>query len=238
MKTKFFTRLALVIVTVAAVTTTTFGQRWNNANRFVNNQVVTMQPTCIDQITDLTDKQITKIMTLEEKHQATMDEFRTQRRSTIDAIEKNTIRGEMLAMVEAHQNEVKSLLIEEQQNQYDLLHTYANPNYAQGRQFYNRGVGANQAVVRGGARGNGYAVAGRGYNQGFAPRQGYCIANARKGAGRNAVAYGRGYGAGVRGNVGVAGYGQRTGRNAAFGRGYGRGFNTIPANTIEDSKEN
>ena len=237
MKAKFFTKLALAIVTVVAVTSTSFGQRGMNANRTVNNQVVYTQPTCINQISDLNNKQVEKITALEEQHQAKMDEFRTQRRSTIDVNAKNTVREEMLAMVEAHQNEVKSLLTEDQQKQYDLLHTYANPNYAQGRQFYGAGAGYNQAFVRGGARGNGYAVAGRGYNQNFAPRQGYYGANVRRGAGRNAVAYGRGYGAGVRGNVGVAGYGRGAGRNATFGRGYVRGYYIQP-NTTQDTIDN
>ena len=237
MKSKFFTKLALVMVTVAAVTSASFAQRGINANRMINNQVVSTQPTCIDQISDLTDKQITKITALEEKHQAAMDQFRTQRRSTFDAIEKNNIRGKMLAVVESHQNEVKSLLTEEQQKQYNLLHTYANPNYAQGRQFYGAGSGNNRAFVRGCARGNGSNFAGRGYNQNFASRQGYYGANVRRGAGRNTVVYGRGYRAGARGNVDVAGYGQGVGRNATFGRGYGRGYNIQP-NTSQDSINN
>ena len=237
MKTKIFTKLALVIVIVAAVTTTTFGQRWNNANRFANNQVAFTQPTCINQIADLTDKQITQIMALEKKHQSEMDQFRTQRRSTIDLTEKNNFRAEMDKKVEAHQNEVKSLLSEEQQNQYDLLHTYANPNYAQGRQFYGQGAGNNQAFVRGGGRGYNNAAYNRGYNRGAGNNQAFV-----RGAGRgNCYATaGRGYNRGFasrQGNLKGAGYGRGYGRNAAVGRGYGRGYNTIPTDTIEDTKE-
>jgi hypothetical protein len=263
MKTKIFAKLALVIVIVAAVTSTTFGQRWNNANRFASNQVAFTQPTCINQIVDLTDKQVEKIKALEEKHQTQMNEFRTERRSTIDLTEKNTAREEMDKMVAAHQSEVKSLLTEEQQNQYDLLHTSANPKYAQGRQFYgagnnqafvrggarmnnnvaynrnnNRRVGNNQAYARGAVRGNYYATAGRGGARGAGNNQAFARGNVK---GNNAMANTRGFNRGVeprRGNVGTVGYGQGYGRNAAVGRGYGRGFNAIPTETIEESKEN
>ena len=261
MKTHYFAKFALVIVIVATVTSTTFAQRGVYANRMINNQVDFSQPTCINQIADLTDKQVEKIKALEEKHQTKMNEFRTERRSTIDLNEKNTAREEMDKMVAAHQSDVKSLLTEEQQNQYDLLHTSANPNYAQGRQFYgarnnqafvrggarmnnnmvranNRRVGNNQAYARGTARGNCYATAGRGVVRGAANNQVFARGN---GKGNYAMANTRGINRGVsprQRNVGTVGNGQRNGRNAAVGRGYGRGFNTIPTETIEDSKEN
>lgn len=261
MKTKNFAKLALAMVIVAAVTSTTFGQRWNNANRFASNQLAFTQPTCINQIADLTDKQVEKITALEEKHQTKMNEFRTERRSTIDLNEKNTTREDMDKMVAAHQSEVKSLLTEEQQNQYDLLHTSANPNYEQGRQFYgagnnqafvrggarinnnmvranNRRVGNNQVYARGAGRGNCYVTAGRGVARGAGNNQVFARGN---GKGNYAMANTRGINRGVsprQRNVGTVGNGQRYGRNAAVGRGYGRGFNTIPTETIEDSKEN
>jgi len=263
MKKHYFTKFALVIVTVAIVTSTSFGQRGIYANRMVNNQVEFTQPTCINQISELTDEQVEKITTLEKLHQTKMDEFRAERRSTIDLNEKNSFREEMDKMVAAHQNEVKSLLNEEQQNQYALLHTYDNANYAQGRQFYGAGVGNNQAFVRGGARMNTnqnynrvnnrgamnnqayvrgagrvncYATAGRGFARG-AGNQTFVRGNVK---GNYAMANTRGINRGVaprQGNVGTAGYRQGYGRNAVVGRGYGRGFNTIPVETIEDSKE-
>ncbi|MCF6334077.1 MAG: hypothetical protein L3J11_12410 [Draconibacterium sp.] len=235
MKTNFFTKLALVIVTVAAVTTT-FAQRWNNARRFANNQIVTTLPTCINQITNLTDKQITKITALEEKHQAKMDEFRTQRRSTFDLAEKNKLRAEMDKMVETHQNEVKSLLTEEQQKQYALLHTTANPHYAQGRQFYR--AGNNQTFVRAVGRENCYATVGRRNWGGAGNNKNFVRGN---GKGNYAMVNNAGFNCGRANrqrNVGTVGYGRGYGRNAAFCRGYGRGFNTIPTDTIKDSKEN
>ena len=249
------------MVIVASVTSTTFAQRGIYANRMVNNQAAFTQPTCINQISDLSEKQVEKITALEEQHQVKMNEFRTQRRSTIDLNEKNNFREEMDEMVTTHQNEVKSLLNEEQQNQYDLLHTYANPNYAQGRQFYgagpgnnqafvrggarmntniakgyNRGVGNNQAYVRGAVRGNCYATAGRGVARG-AGNQAFVRGN---GKGNYAMANTRGFNRGVsprQRNVGAVGNRQGSGRNTVVGRGYGRGFNTIPAETIEDSNE-
>ena len=121
MRTINFTKFALVIVIMATAATTTFGQRWNNANRFANNQAAFSQPTCINQITDLSDKQVKQITTLEEKHQAKMDEFRAQRRTTLDLAEKNILRAEMDKVVVAHQNEVKALLTEDQQKQYNFV---------------------------------------------------------------------------------------------------------------------
>ena len=226
MKTTIFAKFALVIVIVATVTTTTFGQRWNNPNRFANNQVAFTQPTCVNQITDLTDKQISQIMALEEKHQTEMDKYRTQRRSTFDLSEKNILRAEMDKKVLAHQDEVKALLTEDQQNQYDLLHTYANPNYAQGRQFYGAGAGNNQAFVRGGGRGYNNVAYNRGYNRSGGNNQAFV-----RGGGRG---YNRGF-APRQGNFRGAGYGRGAGMNAA-GRGYGRGYYNIPADTIENSK--
>lgn len=237
MNTTIFTKLALVIVITATVATTTFGQRWNNANRFVNKQAAFSQPTCVNQITDLTDKQINQITTLEEKHQTQMDEFRTQRRTTLDLAEKNILRAEMDKKVVAHQNEVKALLTEDQQNQYDLLHTYANPNYAQGRQVYGAGAGNNQAFVRGGGRGYNNVAYNRGYNRGMGNNQAFVrgggrgngYANVGRGAARN---FGN-----RQANFRGAGYGRGAGINAAAGRGYGQGYYNVPADTIEDSKE-
>ncbi|MBT6767328.1 MAG: hypothetical protein HOA90_22575, partial [Prolixibacteraceae bacterium] len=237
MKAKDLTKLAMVIVILATATSTTFGQRWNNTNRFVNNQIAITHPTCIDQITDLTDKQVKDIISLEEKHQAKMDEFRTQRRSTINLNEKDNFREEMDKMVAQHQNEVKSLLNEEQQNQYDLLHTYANPNYAQGRQFYGAGPGNNQAIVRGAVRGNNNVAYNRGGNRVVGMNQanmrgagrGNCFVTAGRGsryAGNNQT-FARGPG---KGNISMAnnrGFNrggparQVNAVNAGYGRGYG-----------------
>ncbi len=234
------TKLALVIVIVAAVSTTTFGQRWNNANRFANNQAAFSQPTCINQIADLTDKQILQITNLEKKHQTEMDKFRTERRSTLDLAEKNILRAEMDKKVVAHQNEVKALLTEDQQNQYDLLHTYANPNYAQGRQFYGAGAGNNQAFVRGGGQGYNNVAYNRGNNRGM--RNNGFVRGAGRGNGNFNAGRGNGNFAGRQSNFRGAGYGRGAGMNAAVGRGYGqgygRGYNNVPTDTIENTKEN
>ena len=254
MKTKFFTKLALIIVIVATVTTTTFGQRWNNATRIANNQATITQPTCINLITDLSDKQVTQIQDLEKKHQTEMDKFRSDRRTTLDLAEKSIFRAEMDQKVLAHQNEVKALLTEEQQNQYNQLHTNENPNFAQGRQSYKARVGNNQAFVRGGGRGYNNVAYNRGSNRGMANNQafvarggrGNCYVTAGNGVNRGAVnnqALVRG---GKQGNYAMASNGrfnrgntvrQGYGRNATYGRGYGRGFQTIPVEKVEDVKE-
>jgi len=240
------TKLALVIVIAAAVSTTTFGQRWNNANRFANNQAAFSQPTCINQITDLTDKQISQITDMEKKHQTEMDKFRTERRSTLDLAEKSILRAEMDKKVLAHQDEVKALLTEDQQNQYALLHTYANPNYAQGRQFYGAGAGNGQALVRGGGQGYNNVAYNRGYNRGMGNNQGFVRGagrgngnfNAGRGngnfAGRQSNFRGAGYGRGAGMNAAGSGYGRGNGRG--YGGGYGRGYYNVPVDTIQNSK--
>ncbi|MCF6358408.1 MAG: hypothetical protein L3J54_11435 [Draconibacterium sp.] len=208
MRTTIFKKLTLVIVIAAAVSTTTFGQRCNNASRFANNQATFTQPTCINQITDLTDKQVTQIQDLENKHQTEMDKLRTQRRSTIDVTEKDKVRAEMDKKVLAHQSEVKSLLTEDQQKQYELLHTSANPNYAQGRQYYRGGAGNRQS----------FRGAGRGYNRGGGQGN---LATANNGRFNRGGAHHRGYG-----------------RNAGFGRGYGQGLQNTPTEKTEEPTEN
>lgn len=245
MQSNNFSKFALVIVIVAAVTSSSFGQRWNNNNRYANQRVVTTQQTCINQITNLTNEQIEKITTLEEKHQAAMDEYRAERRSTFDAIAKDEVRDEMLSTVEAHQKEVKSLLSEDQQNQYALLHTTANPNYGQNRQFYGNQAGNNQNFVRGAGRGNNqsyvqgagrgicYARAGRGNGRGMGNNQNFVRGN---GNGNYANANNNRFYRGRSNRQGNAGYGQ--GRNANYGRGYGFRYNSIPTDTIEDTQEN
>jgi hypothetical protein len=100
-----------------------------------------------------------------------MDELREQRRSTVNAVEKSEIRTEMLKKVEAHRNEVKSLLTEEQQIQYDQLQAPVgygrNQGFRQGRGNGNagfRGQG-NGCRYRGYARGQGQGYGNCGWNQ-------------------------------------------------------------------------
>jgi hypothetical protein len=236
MKTINFAKFALVIVIMATVTTTSFGQRWNNASRFANNQAAFSQPTCVNQITNLTDKQISQITDLEKKHQTEMDKFRTERRSTFDLDEKSALRAEMDKKVFAHQSEVKALLTEDQQNQYDLLHTYANPNYAQGRQFNGAGAGNNQAFVRGRGQGCNNVAYNRGYNRGM--RNNGFVRGGGRGNSNFYAARGNGKFAGRQSNFRGAGYGRRAGMNAAGGRGYGHGYYSAPTDTIENTKVN
>lgn len=125
MKVSKLTKFAWVFFALALTTTTVFSQGWRNSGR-MNNRVYLQNQNCLNSLTDLTDGQISKIESLEASHQEVMSEFRDQRRSTIDAIEKNEIRGEMLKKVEAHRKEVKGLLSAEQQKQYDLLHSRGN----------------------------------------------------------------------------------------------------------------
>jgi hypothetical protein len=109
--------------------------------------------TCLTVLSDLTEDQKAKITALETTHQESMAELRVKQRSTFEPIEKNEIRGEMLKKVQAHRNEVKSLLTEEQQKQYDLLHART---YYGGRGFAPGGRPGRGQAGYGGRGGRGF----------------------------------------------------------------------------------
>ena len=178
--TKFAGAFFVLVLTV----TTVFAQDWRNGNQVNNIQYF----TCWEQITDLTKDQISMIKELENEHQKEIEQLRIQRRSATDLTEKDKIRTEMDKQVSMHRKNVKALLNEDQQKQYDQLHAFAKPNYARGRQAFARG--------------------GRGFNRGYGQRQAYCGAGYGR-AERVATGYGRGYRQGAGRN---AGYGRGYGR--------------------------
>lgn len=109
--------------------------------------------TCLTVLSDLTEDQKAKITALETAHQETMAELRVKQRSTYEPIEKNEIRGEMLKKVKSHREEVKKLLTEEQQKQYDLLqarNNYGGRGFAPGRRGNRRPAGYGGRGCRGG----------------------------------------------------------------------------------------
>lgn len=183
MKISKLQKFAGVFFALALATTTLFAQGYGNRNRVNNNQNV----TCLEQISGLTEKQKTKIQEMEQKHQKEMVELRNSRRSTVDAIEKNEIRGEMLKKVQAHQTAVKSLLTADQQAQYNNLHAQRN-NY-QGNRGKNRGqnfAGNNRSGNRGNRAGYGNGYRGNRGNSGKG-----CHGN-RGGKGKNGNGRGNG----------------------------------------------
>ncbi len=156
MKTSKLSKFTWAFFALALGTTTVFAQGWKNGNNRFNNQ----NQVCLNQISDLSEVQKSKIQEMESIHQKEMTVLRNERRSTGDAIEKNDIRGTMLRNVKAHREEVKNLLNEKQQEQYNELFTSTskiqnqrgNGNFrgcspGQGRQ----GFGHNQGYGR---RGN------------------------------------------------------------------------------------
>ena len=138
MKFSKLKKLAWVFFALALTTTTLYAQGWRNGNRPFNGQ----NNNCINQISGLSDEQKTKIDVLNETHQAKMAELRTQRQSTSDALEKSEIRTTMLKNVKAHRDDIKSLLTNEQQKEFDALQQRGN--YGNGRGQGNfRGSGQN-----------------------------------------------------------------------------------------------
>ena len=164
MKTSKLQKFAWVFFALTLAATTLFAQGWRNGNRAYaqNNQIT----PCLTQISGLTEDQSAKISDLNEEHQEAMNELRIKRRSTVDPIEKNEIRGEMLKKVKAHREEVKGLLSEEQQKQYDQLYFRGN-NYRNQRgngNFRGRGQFRGQQGFAGN-RGNGCRGNRAGYGQ-------------------------------------------------------------------------
>jgi hypothetical protein len=109
---------------------------------------------CVDIISGLTEEQRATITERVAQHQSEMAELRMKQRSTYAAAEKNDIRGEMLQKVQAHRKEVRNLLTEEQQRQYEMLHT--SNRYDNRRMSVNRGGGRRLA-----------GCYGRGFRGGF-----------------------------------------------------------------------
>jgi Spy/CpxP family protein refolding chaperone len=106
-------------------------QGWRSG-RAAGNTIGNRQEMCMSALTDLTPEQKEKISQLVNAHQETIDELRTEQRSTFDPVKKNEIREEMLQNVSAHRNEVRNLLTEEQKNQYN---SYKSSQGNRGRGF-------------------------------------------------------------------------------------------------------
>lgn len=127
MKTSKLSKFAWAFFALALGATTVFGQGYRNRNNVTSSQ----NQACLSQISDLSDEQKSKILGLNNIHQNEMAELRNQRRSTKDALEKNEIRGNMLEKTKAHREDVKILLSENQQKQFEEIST-------QGKNFTNQ----------------------------------------------------------------------------------------------------
>jgi hypothetical protein len=122
MNTSKLSKFAWAFFALALTASTVFGQGYRNRNNVPNNQ----NQVCVNQITNLTDEQKTKIGELEISHQKEMTALREERQSTRDAIEKNEIRGTMLKTVKAHRETVRNVLTEDQQKQFELFNSNGN----------------------------------------------------------------------------------------------------------------
>ncbi|QGY44390.1 hypothetical protein GM418_12195 [Maribellus comscasis] len=164
MKISKLQKFAWVFLALALGTSTLFAQGWRNGNRAFaqNNEKI----TCLNYLSDLTDEQVESITALENKHQEQMDVLRDKRRATTNWDEKDIIREEMLENVVGHRMEVKKLLTEDQQKEYELLQLRGN-NYRNQRMAYQRGNGAGYGNQQGFARGNRGGSRGAGYGRGY-----------------------------------------------------------------------
>jgi len=189
MKKSKLSKFAWAFFALTLGTTTVFAQGWKNGNNRFNNQ----NQVCLNQISDLSEVQKSKIQEMESIHQKEMTVLRNERRSTGDAIEKNEIRGSMLKNVKSHQTAVRNLLTDEQQKQYDLLHVKSNNSGNQNFSNQNgngfKNYGKNNSGQQQFARGNGNGCKGNqaGVKQGNQSNKnqgaGGCKGNNRKGKG-------------------------------------------------------
>lgn len=167
MKISKLSKFAWAFFALALGNTTVFSQGFGNQN----NRFLNQEKPCITQISDLSADQKNKILELENAHQKTIAQLRNERRSTVDFNEKEEIRDKMLLRIEEHQTEVKNLLTENQQKEYDLLH-FRDNNYRKNSQWaqqgkkFNSGKGQNRGNRF--ARGNGNGCNGKqnGYRKG------------------------------------------------------------------------
>ncbi len=150
MKISKLSKFAWVIFALASGNSPIFAQGFGHQN----NRSFSSGEPCLTQISDLSADQKDKILEMGNVQQETMAELRNERRATTDFTEKQEIRDKMLARVEEHQSEVKNLLTENQQKEYDLLH-YRGNNFRKNSQSAQQGNRYNSA--KGQNRGNQFA---------------------------------------------------------------------------------
>ncbi len=129
-------QFARVVFVLALTTGSIYAQRGIGRNAAVNGQ----NNVCLNRISGLTTEQTDKIQVLDTKHQEEMAQLREERRSTNDFNKKSEIRKDMLKKVESHRAEVKGLLTEDQQKQYDSIQ---RPWYVQQGNRFARGNNGN-----------------------------------------------------------------------------------------------
>ena len=97
------------------------------------------QGNCITKLKALTEKQVQKLNELQKEHQKMMADFRTERRSRNNLLEKDKVRAKMLAQKEKHHLQVKKVLTAEQWTEFLVLHETGNRNSTRGDRYGRRG---------------------------------------------------------------------------------------------------
>ena len=141
-------KFAGAILVLALTTGTLYAQRGYGRNAALNGQ----NNTCLNQISGITTDQTEEIRKLDNKHQEEMSQLRDERRSATDFSKKDEIRSEMLKKVESHRSEVKNLLNENQQKEFDFMQRGGNANIQSGNGFAKGNNGNSN--FRQSARGN------------------------------------------------------------------------------------
>ena len=137
-----------VFVFIALMLTagSSYAQRGKRANRSSRNL------DCYRNIPNLTEKQNQQIQTYRAAHLKQVAQLREERRSAADWDKKSAIRRQMLAKQQAHRDEIRALLTEEQKTYFDKNYRrYSNASFrGKGRGGSGRRGNANSTNAKGG----------------------------------------------------------------------------------------
>lgn len=138
----------------------------------INTSIIAQnkQDNCITKLKALTEKQIQKLNELQKEHQKMMADFRTERRSRNNLLEKDKVRAKMLAQKEKHHLQVKKVLTAGQWTEFLVLHETGNRNFAKGDRHGRRGFGYHRQCSKKGRKPYGNCV----YSQERGCKDVYC----------------------------------------------------------------
>jgi len=164
MKTQILSKTTLVLFSFIVLSLSAYSLNQRGRNRISTPRNTYMQ--CVEQVPGLTDKQVSKITSLNKTHREAILDLRNERRSTVDVTEKNTLRAEMDELVKSHRDDVKALLTDEQREAYEKI---LDDNQNRNRRYANNNKGSrrgNHRMSRGGCHGRTGGSATRGNGRG------------------------------------------------------------------------
>ncbi len=133
---------------LALILTAGFAVSSNNLDGKGRNN--SMQETCINSISGLSEYQKQQIVSMEIKNRSVMNELREKQQSASGKTQKKEIKKQMDQQIESHGNAIKSVLSADQQNQFIQFQINGGNQNFQGQKH-----GAGKGNGSGSGRGNG-----------------------------------------------------------------------------------